>query len=390
LNLGSERYSLGVMRVPASGGTETDLIELVDAALVPVRTQLQGLGLDVSVVAFDGPPLASAGTLFEPLDYLEIGLAEKLERKINFLLIVTEGEMAASKLSYALAYPSRLTNVGLLSVRRLTPDFWGEEGNGSQAGARLAVLMLHTFGHLLNLDHVDDQGNVMHDLDSVEELDLMSGFNDSQTELLEKYISEEAHDETSRGVSARFWLSNIGSNIPTIGRTLLRANPLRLMAKLPTLLTAALSVVVILFFSPEVWEVAEAVSIIQIVLFIFVAIGVATAVMFKNFGFGTLLDRQRLVSESTVVTQATSFLAVALTVLTVWLVFLGLTYLASVTIFPEALVARWTPIESADETAPYLNLSLFLASMAVLTGSLGGKADSKRLVRTVLFLDEET
>lgn len=376
--------------MPTPGGDESRLEDLVALAMDHIRTKLLDLGIDVHVFDFDGPPLASAGAAFEPLDYLEIGLAEKIEREINFLLIVTEGEMAASKLSYALAYPSRLTNVGLISVRRLSPDFWGRESDESVAGKRLGVLMVHTFGHVLNLGHEFDSSNVMHDFHSVEDLDLMSEFSPDQRTAVAGSIVEEAHDETARGVSIGFWLQNITSNLSSIGRTLKRANPLRLLAKLPTLLTTALSVVVILFFSPEVWEVAEAVAVYQIVLFILLAVAVATTVMFKNFGFGTMLDRQRLVSESTVVTQTTSFLAVLFTVLAVWLLFLGLTYAAAVTIFPEALVARWAPLSSAGDSGPQLNLSMFLASMAVLTGSLGGKADSKRLVRTVLFLDEET
>lgn len=353
--------------VPAPGADEARLARLVEVAVDTVRRRLRDLNLDMHVFDFDGPPLASPGALFEPLDYLEIGLAEKLEREINFLLIVTESEMVASKLSYSLAYPSRLTNIGLISVRRLTPDFWGKESDRSLAGRRLGVLMVHTLGHILNLSHDPDQSNVMHDFHSVDDLDLMEEISQAQQARVAESVVEEAHDETARGVSFGFWWSNVVSNLPSIGRTLKRANPLRLMAKLPTLLTTALSVVIILFFSPEVWEVAEAVSIYQIALFIIVAISVATAV-----------------------TQATSFLAVLFTVLAVWLVFLALTYAAAVTIFPDALVARWTPVESPGDSGPQLNLSLFLASMAVLTGSLGGKADSKRLVRTVLFLDEET
>jgi hypothetical protein len=113
-------------------------------------------------------------------------------------------------------------------------------------------------------------------------------------------------------------------------------------------------------------------------------------VLYRSFGFGTLLDRERLVSESTVVVQTTTFLAVMLTVLAIFLVFFLLTFLAAVTIFPRELMAEWASTGAADDALDHAKLSLFLASMAVLTGSLGGRSDSKRLVRTVLFLDEGT
>lgn len=145
-----------------------------------------------------------------------------------------------------------------------------------------------------------------------------------------------------------------------------------------------------LFFSAEVWDVADAVEGYQVVMFSMLATGAATFVLYRTFGFGTLLDRERLVSESTVVIQTTTLLAVLLTVLALFAVFLGLTFIAAVTIFPEELMLEWPSTGAANELVDHVKLSLFLASMAVLTGSLGGRIDSKRLVRTVLFLDEAT
>jgi hypothetical protein len=162
------------------------------------------------------------------------------------------------------------------------------------------------------------------------------------------------------------------------------------MSKLPTLLTAALSVVIVLFFSAEVWDVADAVEIYQIAIFVVLAILTSSLVLYRTFGFRTVLDRERLVSESTVVTQAATALAVTATVLAVFLLFFLLTYGAAVTIFPRQLMAEWTSIDPATDPIDHMKLSFFLAGMAVLTGALGGRGDSRRLIRTVLFLDEET
>ncbi len=78
----------------------------------------------------------------------------------------------------------------------------------------------------------------------------------------------------------------------------MRANPFRLLTRLPTLLTTGLSVIIVLFFSPEGWDVASTIG---------------------------------------------------------------------------------TP-----------QLTAFALFLAMLAGSLGGRADSRDLVRHVLFLDEET
>ncbi len=46
--------------------------------------------------------------------------------------------------------------------------------------------------------------------------------------------------------------------------------------------------------------------------------------------------------------------------------------------------------EGPHLTPDHVKLSLFLAALGVLAGSLGGRADSQALVRGVLFIDEET
>lgn len=364
--------------------------KLIDSAVRLLADRLSTVGTDIQVFSFSSPPLAAGGSRFEPLDYLELGLTEKLERHINFLLIVTEGEMATAKLSFAVAYPSRLTNVGIVSVRRLIPDTWGSDVDDEVASRRLTVLLLHTLGHILNLGHDDDPSNIMHDFVDVSDLDTMDELTSEQRDVLRRNLPIEAHDETSRGASLAFWWRNVSRNLPVIGGTLTRANPLRLMGKLPTMLTAALSVVIVLFFSAEVWDVADAVAVYQIVIFTVIALVVASAVLYQTFGFGALLDRERLVSESTVVTQTATALAVSLTVLTVFTLFFSVVYLAAITIFPRELMAEWASVDPATDPVDHVKLGLFLAGMAVLTGSLGGRGDSKRLVRTILFLDEET
>lgn len=386
----AEQFTLGIMKTSVSGKETERFDRLLERAVQRLRQRFDEMSLDLNVFTFEGPPLVAAGGRLEPLEYLELGLAEKLERRVNFLLIVTESDLESSKLSYVVAYPSRLTNIGLISVRRLLPDFWGADVDDETGSHRLLVVMLHTFGHLLNLDHANADSNVMHDFSSIDALDEMTDLDPGQLNEIERNIPAEAHDEQARGSSLGFWWEHVRGNWGVIGRTLRRANPIRLITKLPTLLTAALSVVAVLFFSAEVWDVADAVDGYQVVLFMVLTVAVATAVLYRTFGFGALLDRERLVSESTVVTQTTTLLAVFLTVLTLFVVFFALTLFAAVTIFPRALMAEWASIDAADDFVDHVKLSTFLGSMAVLTGALGGRGDSKKLIRTVLFLDEET
>lgn len=379
-------YTIGVMWCGSANEEMGSIVE--DATSIAIH-ELADLQVEVRAQVFEDAAMPLAAPRVDPLDWLEIGLSVKVDRSLNFLLIVSDMDIATTKLSYAVAYPSRLTNVGMISIRRLGSD-WGESLDRDLVVARLKSLMLHTLGHILNLSHAESVTNYMHDFNTVEDLDHMTAFDREQLDTLDENFPAEAHDETRKGSSLGFWWSQVMSNLPVIMGTLIRASPFRLLTKLPTTLTAALSVVVVLFFSAEIWDVADAVEIYQVIIFAVLAFLVATVVLYKTFGFRTVFDRDRLVSESTVVTQTATALAVAATILVIFALFFGITFLAAVTIFPRALMAEWASVDAATDPVDHVKLGLFLGGMAVLTGSLGGRSDNKRLFRTILFLDEET
>jgi hypothetical protein len=155
------------------------------------------------------------------------------------------------------------------------------------------------------------------------------------------------------------------------------------------MIAAALSVLIVVFFSPEMWDVASTVDLYQMVGFAAVALAAATVVLYRAFAFGGVLGRGRVLAESTVVTGAATALSLLLTMLVVFGVFAALTYLGIVTLFPRQLMETWPTVDPAVRTLDHVKLSLFVASLGVLAGSLGGRADSKDLVRGVLFVDEE-
>ena len=65
-------------------------------------------------------------------------------------------------------------------------------------------------------------------------------------------------------------------------------------------------------------------------------------------------------------------------------------YLITLSVFPERLMKSWPGSGEATTGLDHLKLSLFLAAMGVLAGSLGGRSDSRDLVRHVLFITEDT
>ncbi|NNJ24294.1 hypothetical protein [Alienimonas chondri] len=389
-------YRVGVMTMEVEADRPDAFAGLVRSAVDRFDATLAGTaGVSVKLLAFRGPHMTPAEGAYRPLDFLRVGMTEKLERRVHFLLIVTEVDLAATAFTYTVALPSRLTNVAVISTKRLDPAYRGEEPDAAAAAANLTALLRHCFGHLLNLPHHPDPANVMYDFAGVDELAAMTDLTEAQRSRIGRNLPREARERATANRAGRlarwgFALRITGANAAGIVAAALRANPIRLLGRLPTLVTTALSVLLVLFFSPEPWDVGSTVELYQLALFSAVAVLGATAALYRAFAFGAARDRGRALSESAVVTAAATMLSLGATMALLFVLLAGLVWLGSSTIFPRKLMETWPTVDPAVRTADHLKLSLFVAAIATLAGSLGGRADSRDLVRGVLFVDEET
>lgn len=383
-------YRVGVMIMDVEGKNSDRFRHWVSQAADAFKNIIANtLEIEVELLAFEGPHLMPSAGAYAPLDFLQVGMNEKLERGIHFLLIVTEVDLSTTTFSYTLALPSQITNVGVISTKRLNPTFWGDSKNDSLVVKRLTTLLLHTFGHLLNLSSTKNPQNVMYNFADVEALAAMVHITDKQRQRMRQTLPQEAHERKSRNGHWKFILHTLVRDWRSIARAVIRANPFHLVTRLPTMITAALSVIIVVFFSAEIWDVASAVELYQLALFSGVAVIAATVVLYRPFAFSNVLSRGRVLAESTVVTSAATVLCLLLTILLLFTIFVGLTYLATITIFPRKLMETWPTVDPAVRVLDHVKLSLFVAALGVLAGSLGGRADSKDLVRGVLFVDKE-
>lgn len=389
----AERYIIGIMKAAVNAEKESDLERTVEAAIETFKQTLTE-ELDISLItfSFSSPHLLPESGTYAALDFLRLGLSEKIERNIDFLLIVTEVDLAASKLSFALALPSQLTNVAVISTKRLASQFWDKESGISATPNRLAALMLYSFGRIVNLSRVQDPSNVMFDFKNVQELDSMVNFTPQQRTTVVRNLPVEARERVSKTHKGRFGfvLQALAINLRGIVTGVVRANPLHLVTQLPTMATAAMSVLIFLFFTPDMWDVSSTVEMYQLFIFSILANLGATFALYKTFAFGPILSRDRVVSESAVVTEVVTIISLFLTMLIVNFGFILLVYIAIITIFPDSLMETWTTVRPATGTLAHLKLSLLIGGLALLAGSLGGRADSNALIRAVLFTNEES
>ncbi|MEM7728881.1 MAG: hypothetical protein AAF311_06350 [Pseudomonadota bacterium] len=385
------RYRVGVMRAQLGEGDPKGFAELVDGALRrfsrDIADQLPDLSVETST--FSTPHLVPEGGGYNALDFVQLGLAEKAERGLAFLIIVTDVDLSPSKTSYTLALPSRVTNIALVTTRRLNPDFWGEARDTDRAKERLATVLIHAFGHLLNLRHSDDPNNVMARIEGVETLDRMTDFTAAQLDDIRETLPREAFDQSTKNGKFGFALSTLTRRMPSILRAVWRANPIKLVGRMPTMLATAFSVIALLLFGAEIWDYAAMASTAQVAGLTLISFAIGTFVLYRAFSFAPVSARDGRVMESTIVTSAATMITLFLTLLAMFLLFGGLMFFFAQTIFPEPLMESWTTVEDARSLGDHLRLSAFLAGLGVLSGSLGGSADSRSVVRRVLFMSDE-
>ncbi|MDQ4078332.1 MAG: hypothetical protein M3220_19055 [Chloroflexota bacterium] len=385
-----KRYSVGVMKVQVGEEPRPEFHKTVEAATKEVEARLAGETeqLRFEIFEFSGPHLSPEAGRYSPLDFLQIGLTEKLERAIPFLLVVTDVDLAAQLHTYALALPSQLTNIAVLSTKRLSPGFWGRGEDNHVTSERLQALMLHSLGHLLNLGHSSDPANVMYDFEKVEHLERMRNLTYDQVASLQRHLPLAAREEVAYQKRWAFVWEQIRENWGLIWRAVRRANPLRLVLRLPTMLTAAFSLLIALFFTPDTWDAVGAIGVLPLTFFSLLSILTAAGLLYSAFGLDPGSVRKQGMAEATVVSATATLLTLLLTSFVLYGVFF-LLGAGSAAIFLPPEATNWARADADLPVPEEVQLGMFLAAMGVIGGSLGGRADSKKVVRTVLFLDEE-
>jgi len=386
-----QEYLIGVMITPIEDPDERFREQVVNAVELleqQLTQQLPNIRLEIS--DFVGPHLIPANGAYSPLDLLQLGVIEKVERTPSFLLVVTEVEIAAEMMTYATSFTSPLTNVAILSTKRLDPGFWGDAANAQDTTEqRLVGLMLHTIGLLLNLPAHNVPQNIMYRYEELDQLSQMRDFTENQLQQMARGLPAESRDLIAQPSQRGFIVQRVLANMGSIWRTVRRSNPVRLAFDLTTMIAAAFSLIIVIFFSPEMWDIGSTVELYQFVIFSLIAIIIATLVIYRAYPLRATVTHTRRISESLVVTNAATLVTLFLTMIVLYTVFWVLVYLGIITFFPRRLMETWPTVDPAVRTIDHIKISTFIAAMGTLVGSLGGHVDHKAVMRRILFLGED-
>ena len=257
------------------------------------------------------------------------------------------------------------------------------------------ALALHLFGHINDLPHSDEPYDLMYDLSTVRDLDAMRRLNDGAAGLLIEELDAVAdlRLEEQRGRPRdylTFFMRAMWINRRDIAGSVLRTRPWALPFRLSRLSTAAVSAMVILVMTAEVWDLGTR----QPPAFV---AALSATVLFGATGY--LLHRQQLLqrrrtgrpSEQRVITQVSIALSVLLGMTTTYLVLFAGVLAIALTFFDTALIEGWAAsVDDPSSFRSHLVLAGFIGSVGLVIGALGGSFEEQTYFRHVAFVDEET
>lgn len=97
----------------------------------------------------------------------------------SMTLGVTAVDLFIPQLNFVFGVADRGTGAAVISLHRLTPEFYGEEPNQKLLNERAAKEAIHEVGHLLGLTHCDEASCIMHFSNAIGNTDIKGpGFCD--------------------------------------------------------------------------------------------------------------------------------------------------------------------------------------------------------------------
>jgi hypothetical protein len=344
---------------------------------------------------------AGASARVEPVDLLDLGAVEREVRGWDFALVVTPSDLVTHARPFAFGAPARSLAVAVASTVRIDPqagDGFADEGEReAQMAHRLEKLAFHLFAHLNGVGHEAERPDPAADFHTLVGLDAMESYGPQTVEAL----TEELHDvadlrleeleslDRPRGRLA-FWTRVLAHNGDDILEAVTSTRFWQFPFRLSRLTTAAVSALLIFMITAEAWDLGMSQS---------PAFVAALSVTVLVAATGYVLRRQRLLvrrrrkglSELAVVADVSIGLAVALGLLTTYLMLFVLTLGLAFLFFHRSLVETWAAsLDGAVGLEHYLVFAAFVSSLGLAVGSLGASFEEQKYFRHVAYVDEET
>jgi len=336
----------------------------------------------------------------EPVKLLKDGVQERDFQHWDFTFVVTRTPLQTHYKPYALAVPSRALGIAVISTAQLTSQTGfaviPSRELGDLLSARMVAVGLHLLADLNGLSHSTEPTRYTFESQAVSDLDRMSRFSDAELALLSETLADVADTRLEErpgavhGGSIRFYLKAMWIGLNDIVSAVVQAKPWQFPYRLNRLTTAAITTLVILLMTAEVWDLGMNKALPFVAGLSFMALVVTSVFIVKHHKL--ILHRgMHKLTEQTVIKNVTIVIVVFLGMMTTYLVLFGLSSLFMLTLFDPALVHEW--IDSSPEAVHgehYVALAGMISSLGILIGALGASFEEEYHFQHIIYVDEET
>ncbi len=340
-------------------------------------------------------------TRVEPVDLLEAGSIELEAKHWDFVLVITSADLESHFKSYTIATPARAMSAAVLSTSRLDPlatfSTATEEERIHTMTQRIFALFMHLLGHLNGLDHHEDPHDFMYNIETIQDLDRMDHYDEEEIEILEEELSEvadirlEEEARVARKPPLIFYIQAIWRNFDDIWNSVLQVEPWTFPIKLTRLTTAAISTLLIITITAEVWDLGMSLPAHTVLILSLLSLFITTYFIVQRQHLLTRRHVIRRLTEQMVITNASIFITILLGMFTVYLMLFFGTLFLGFTLFKPQIIAEWAPLQHGNITVrDYVVFAGFVASIGILLGALGASFEESTYFKHIAFIDEET
>lgn len=341
----------------------------------------------------------STGPRIEPAILLDHAEAERNARHWDFIVIISPVELIGYYRAQPVAVVSRALDSLVISTALLDPRVSDPDVSAEQRSVainnRMTRLVLYTFGRLCGLPrNEEDPTNFLFYPAELSDVTATGRFSPMQRASLRRELEEVADrrlEETAayqRARPGRFYARGAWVSRRDIALAVWEARPWQFPFRFSRLTTAALSAMLVLLVTAEVWELAISQEAGLLVMLSLVSVAASTTYVMLRQGLYVRRGKSQL-TEQSVTTNVSMALVVLLGMVTAYFLVFATTFLLAAVLFHPGLVTGWSSAAVSPLWDEYLVLSGFVAALAVFIGALGASFESNHYFRHITFVDEE-
>jgi len=330
----------------------------------------------------------------ESVQWLLTGQMERHSRHWDYVFVVVRQRPISYFHSQAMAMVSKVLSCALLSLE----PFADKDDEGDAGDIRihdLTALALHLFGDLHGLSHSTDSEAFMYPPRTREDLRPMRHFQSEELSRLTQELSDTADarlEEQTRGWdswSPAFYARTLYQVGDDVLRAAFQARPWEFPLRLAGLSAAAVSTLLILIMTAEVWELGMRQSLATIVgLSLLLWPGTSGVILIRH-DLWLSLGRRQLTEQLAVTNLAMAtivLVGMGTTYVLLLLLGLGLGY----ALFDNILIEGWaSSVDNPGSFSHRVSLAGLLACLGIVIGALGASFQGHHHFRHVVYVDEE-